>query len=138
MSLVLYMVEVILYFALFCFFVDLASLSLLLCESGQRFVNFIYPFNEPAIGFVDIFLFLKKSLFYWFPLWYLWYLWFPSFCWLKALFKILLGGSLGCWFEIFLFLCVEVPMNFPLRTTFSASHRFCMLVFLLFFASRYF
>ena len=25
-------------------------------EPGQRFVNFVYPFKEPALGFVDFFL----------------------------------------------------------------------------------
>ena len=29
------------------------GLPLFLDESGQWFVNFIYPFKEPAFGFVD-------------------------------------------------------------------------------------
>ena len=29
--------------------------SPLLGESGQRFVNFFYPFKEPALGFIDFF-----------------------------------------------------------------------------------
>ena len=31
----------------------LGSLSFLLRETGQRFVNFIYCFKEPALGFID-------------------------------------------------------------------------------------
>ena len=31
-------------------------LSLLLGEYDQRSVNFVYPFKEPALGFIDLFL----------------------------------------------------------------------------------
>ena len=37
--------------------VYLGSLSFLLGEPGQRFVNFVYLFKEPALGFIDFFLF---------------------------------------------------------------------------------
>ena len=67
-------------FSFFTFyFLYLGSFSSLLGESGQRFVNLVYTFKEPALGFVDFFLLFFESLFYWFPLLSLW---FPSFCWL--------------------------------------------------------
>ena len=37
------------------YFVYLGVLSLL-GEHGQRFVNLVYPFKEPALGFIDVFL----------------------------------------------------------------------------------
>ena len=37
------------------YFVYLGLLSFLLGEPGQRFVNFVYPFKEPALGFTDFF-----------------------------------------------------------------------------------
>ena len=51
----------------FFYFVYLDSLSPLLGEPGQRFVNFVYPFKEPALVFTDFFLLFFKSLFYSFP-----------------------------------------------------------------------
>ena len=39
---------------------------LLLGELEQRFVSFVYPFKEPALGF--IFSYCSYSLFYYFPL----------------------------------------------------------------------
>ena len=39
----------------------------LLGEPDQRFVNLVYSFKEPALGFIAFFLFFK-SLFYVFPL----------------------------------------------------------------------
>ena len=38
------------------YFVYLGSLSFLLGEPGQRFVNFVYPFKEQTFGFIDFFL----------------------------------------------------------------------------------
>ena len=70
-----YPLRFLLYHFLFC----LSSLSPLLVESGPKFVNFVYPFKEPALGFTDFFLLFFESVFYWFSLWSLW---FPSFCWL--------------------------------------------------------
>ena len=43
------------------YFVYLKSFSLL-GESGQRFVSFIYPLKEPALGFIDFFFFFLKLL----------------------------------------------------------------------------
>ena len=42
----------------------LSSLSPLLSDSGQRFVNFVYPFKEPALGFINLFLLFFESLVY--------------------------------------------------------------------------
>ena len=45
-------------------FVYLGSLSVLLGEPGQRFVNFVYIFKEPALGFVNlVIIFLISVLF---------------------------------------------------------------------------
>ena len=55
---------------LFC----LCSLSLLLCEPGQRFVNLVYLFKEPVLGFTDF-----STYFFIFILFLLWSLLFPSF-----------------------------------------------------------
>ena len=62
------------------YFVYLGSLSFL-GESGQRFVNFVYPLKNPALGFIDFF-----SIIFWISviLFPLWSLWFPSICWLKS------------------------------------------------------
>ena len=40
-------------FLLFHFLFCLFEFFPLLGESGQRFVNFVYPFREPALGFID-------------------------------------------------------------------------------------
>ena len=45
-------------------FVYLGFFSPLLGESGQRFVNLVYLFKEPALGFIDFFLLLFETLFY--------------------------------------------------------------------------
>ena len=41
------------------YFVYLGAISFLLGESGQRFVNFVYPFKEPALGFVGFVFFFN-------------------------------------------------------------------------------
>ena len=43
---------------LFCLF----ELSLLICESGQRVVNFVYPFKQPDHSFIDFFLLFLISI----------------------------------------------------------------------------
>ena len=48
----------------FSLFILFEVLSSLLGESGQRFVNFVYPFKKPALGFIDLFLLFFESLFY--------------------------------------------------------------------------
>lgn len=70
-----YLLRLPLFHFLFC----LSSFSPPLHESGQRFVNFVYLFKKPALGFIDFFLWFFKSLFYLFPFWFLWFLFF---CWL--------------------------------------------------------
>ena len=37
------------------YFVDLSYFSPVFSESGQRFVNFVYTFNEPDLDFIDFF-----------------------------------------------------------------------------------
>ena len=39
----------------FLLFRFLSYFSLLFSESGQRFVNFVYPFKEPTLDFIDFF-----------------------------------------------------------------------------------
>ena len=58
------------------YFFLFSSFSPLLGDSGQRFVYFVYPFKEPALGFIYFFPLSFESLFYWFPVLYL--IFFPS------------------------------------------------------------
>ena len=80
--------------------VYLGLLSVLLGEPGQRFVNLVYPFKEPTLGFIDFFFLFKKK-FLIFSL-----IFIRSFLLLTLhfvlLLLILLGGGLGCLFESFL------------------------------------
>ena len=51
------------YVSFFIYFVYLGYLSFLFDEPGLRFVNPVYSFKEPGLGFIDFFLFfLKKSV----------------------------------------------------------------------------
>ena len=101
-------------------------------------VDFIYPFKEAALGFVDICLlfFLIISILFISSL-----ICIISFLLLTLCFVCFsLSNSnkqLGCLFEIFsCFLRkTRIAMNFPLRTAFAASQRFCMVVFSLSFVS---
>ena len=43
------------YFSSFISFFVYLVLSLFFLVSGQRFVNFVYPFKNPALGFIDFF-----------------------------------------------------------------------------------
>ena len=86
----------------------------------------------------------KKYLFYSLPLWSLLFL-LLSLGFSFFLFLILLNGMLGFLFGIFLLLLfffflrkVWIAMNFPLRSAFAASHRFCRIVFSLLLVSTYF
>ena len=45
------------------FLIYLGLLSFRLIEPAQRFVNFVYPFKEPALGFIDFFPIFKSLLF---------------------------------------------------------------------------
>ena len=45
----------------------LGPLSFLLGEPDQRFIDFVYPFRKPVLGFIDCFL-LFFNLCYLFPL----------------------------------------------------------------------
>ena len=45
------------------YFVYLGSLSFLLGEPSQKFANLVYPFKEPALGFIDFFLLFFNLLF---------------------------------------------------------------------------
>ena len=54
-------------FLLFHFLFYLGPLSFLLGESDQRFIDSVYPFRKPALGFIDCFL-LFFNLCYLFPL----------------------------------------------------------------------
>ena len=115
-------------------------LSLLLGEPGQRFINLVYHFKEPTVGFIDLFLFFKIYMLFISSLIFI----YPSFCWLwilfVLLFLILLDGELGCLFEIFLISWGRpwIAINIPLRNALAESHRFWKVVFLFSFVSRYF
>ena len=54
----------LLFSSLISYFVYLGSLSFLPGEPGQRFVNFVYPFKEPTLGFIDFFLFFNLYFIY--------------------------------------------------------------------------
>ena len=43
-------------------FLSLLFWVLYLSESSQRFVNFVYPFREPTLGFTDFFFFIAFSI----------------------------------------------------------------------------
>ena len=47
----------------FSFLILFEFFSPLLSESGQRFVNFVYPFKEPAVGFIN-FLYFFLNLYF--------------------------------------------------------------------------
>ena len=49
------------------------------------------------------------------------------------LFLVVLGVKLGCFSCFLKYDCIAI--NFPLRTAFAASHRFCVVVFSLSFVS---
>ena len=113
-------------------------LSLFLGECGQ-FCQFCLPLQRTSSWF---YFFLFLSLFYLFPLWFYYFL--PSddlrFCLLFfSFFKWLFIWDFSFFLFFFFFLREDcIIMNFPLRTDFAASHRFCMAVFSLSFVSRYF
>ena len=46
------------------YFVYLGSLSFLLGEPGQRFVNFVYPFKEPTLGMLIFSIFFNLYFIY--------------------------------------------------------------------------
>ena len=105
----------LLFFPFISYFVHLGPLSFLLGEPGQRFIDFVYPFKKLALGFINFFhcfflislLFISSLIFT------------VSFLQLTlgfacSSFLILLGGRLGCLFEIFLIFeedlyCCELP-----------------------------
>ena len=109
-------------------------------ESGDRFINFVYLFKEPAFSFTDAcdcFLCLYFVHFY------------------SDLhdfsFLLTLGftySSFSNWFrykvrlfiwDFYYFLRYDfIAINFSLRTAFAASHRFWTIVFLFSFVFRYF
>ena len=39
-------------------FLTWSLLSLILGDPSQRFVSFVHPFKEPALGFIDLFFLL--------------------------------------------------------------------------------
>ena len=82
----LYSLKVFLYFCniswdfsyFISYFLYFDFLSCLLGEPGQRFVNFVYPFEKTALGFIDFF-----STVFFLNLYFIAFLsdlWFLSFC----------------------------------------------------------
>ena len=98
-----FLLHLLLLSSLISYFDYLGHLSLLLLETGERFVNFVYPFQISALGFIVFFsCLLKKSLIY------SSLIFITSFFLLiqvlfVLLFLTLLGCRLGCLFEISLF-----------------------------------
>ena len=80
-------------FHLFC----LSPFSPLLGEPSHRFVNFVYRFKKPALGFLAFFNCFLNSILLISSL-----IFMISFLLFVLLFPNLLGGGLSCWFEIFL------------------------------------
>ena len=91
-----------LWFLLFHLLFSLSLLSFLFCETSQKFVNFVYPFKEWALGFIDFFpiISLISILCISFLIFIISFI-LLSFGFVLFL-KMLLGGGLGCLFEIFL------------------------------------
>ena len=110
-------------------------------EPGQRFVNFVYPFKEPTLGFIDIFsYYVLISVLFTLSL-----IFIISFLLLTLGFVCaLFSNSFRWWVRLFKqdFTCflkkVCIAMILPLRTDFAASHRVYMVVVSLSFVSRYF
>ena len=107
-------------------------LSFLLDELSQRFVNFLYPFKEPILGFIDFLnfeIFISSLIFIISFLMLLGFVFSfsKSFRWWVWLFEILLVFKEGLY-------CYELPC----RNALAISHRFCMAMFSWFFASRNF
>ena len=108
-------------FILFHFLFYLGSLSFLLGEPGQRFLNFVYPLkNKLLVLLIFFYFFLKKSL-------------LISSMLFIILFLLILGFvypsfsnsfRLGC-LRFFLFF-EEVLYHEILKTAFAVSHRLCM------------
>lgn len=111
--------------------------SLFSWQAWLEVCHLVYPFEEPALDFIDIFP-LKKISFV-FHLWFLLFLSSPDFRFYLFFFLILLSGRLGCVFEFFVcFWGKPILHKLPFRKCFYYIHRYCLVVFLLSFASRYF
>ena len=105
-------------------------LSFLFDELGQRFVNFLYPFKEQILGFID---FLNFEIFISSLIFIISFLMLTLgfvcsfskyFRWWVQLFEIVLKEGLYCY-------------ELPCKNAFAISHRFCMAIFS-WFASRQF
>ena len=96
------------------YFICLVSLSLL-DESGQRFVNFVYPFKETALIFIDFFLF---------------FIYFIDF--LSDIYDFLLTLSSACYVvDLKFFYFFEEDFyryELPSKNYFCGTHRFYMVV----------
>ena len=76
-----------------------------------------------------------------FKLFMLWFLWSPSFCWLWGFFVLfnrcfICRVRLSIWCISCFLRYASIAINFPLRTAFAESHRFCVVVFWLSFVSK--
>ena len=104
-------------------------------ESGSRFINFIFSKNQilvlltlSFVFFIFIFALLFTISFY--------HLWDSS----VLLSLVALGVQLGVNLRFFSHLVRYdyIALNFPLRTVFSMSHRFWIVVSILSFVSKFF
>ena len=113
------------------------SLTFFLGEPGQSFVNFVFLFKEPALGFIDFFLLLFNLYVFSDLHYFLSSTDFRFFCspfsntfrWCVRLFI----WDFSCFMRK-----ACIAMNFLLITAFAASHRFCLFMLSLSFVSSYF
>ena len=73
----------------------MSSFSPLLGDSGQRSVNFVYPFEEPTLGFIDFFLDIFEYLLISFLIFTISFL-LLTLGFVCSFSLNLLGGSLSC------------------------------------------
>ena len=107
------------------YFVYLGFFSPLLGESSQRFVNFVYLFKEPALGFIN-FLYGFVNL-YFIDFFFDLYSFLPSadfgtFCSFSNSFKWRVNLSIWDLSSFLRKACIAI--NFPVSTAFASSHRF--------------
>ena len=108
-------------FLFFDFFLYLDLLSFYLPEPCQRFVNFVYPFKEAVVSFIDFFFQFFESLFI-YSLLDLYYLLLSAdfrFC-LFFFFQFFQVVDQMIYFNFFFSLKkAYIIMNFPLRSCFT-------------------
>lgn len=103
---------------------------------GHR--HFVYLFWKLVVSFIYLFNFLFSLSFIYFLSNLCYFLPSNDFRLWLFFFSSFLSEKLSRLFEIFLVLNVSIVMNIPLRTAFTASHKFWCIVFPFLFVSGYF